>query len=116
MTDQIPSEGDYVLFRKSSSYDPVRVDLKRCATVSPKLVKFVGMYHPRQCGILEVVASFADEETAKRVQQSIDGVSGEYQRRRRAAEDEKSARLTAAVTAANEQVRKIIAAAQAASS
>jgi len=83
--------------------------MKQAEKVTPRLVKFVGANYPRQCGILEVVGSFADKATAERVSDSIGGIAGEYERRRRAAQDELSARMTAAITAANQQIARLIA-------
>lgn len=116
MTDEItpgplPNAGDWVLFRLASSYHKVAVEMKQAERVTPRLVKFVGAHYPRQCGILEVVASFSDKATAERVRDAIGGIAGEYERRRRSAHDELSARLTAAITAANQQVRRAIASA-----
>lgn len=104
-----PRAGEWILFRSASGYDRIAVEIKQAEKVTPKLVKFSGSW-PRQCGRLDVVASFVDEETARRVRDSIGGVAGEFERRRRAAEDERSRRVTEALTAANQQVARIIAA------
>jgi hypothetical protein len=82
--------------------------------VTPKLVKFVGSQWPRQCSILDLVASFKDEGTARRTADSIGGVAGEFNRRRRAANEEKTRRVTEALTAANRSVERIIASAMSA--
>lgn len=109
MSEVNPNVGDFVLFRSNGSYERVTVEVKQAAKVSPRLVKFVGTSYPRQCSILEVVASFPDEATALRVKDSIAGVAGEFSRRRRAAEAERTRRVTDALTAANRTVEEIIA-------
>jgi len=98
---------DWVLFRSESSYDPVAVQMKRATQVTPKLVRF-GANHPKQCHRLSVVAAFPKQADAERVRDAIAGVAGEYQRRRRAAEDARSAAITAALTAANKQIARLL--------
>jgi hypothetical protein len=104
----VPKAGEWVLFR-DSDYAPFRVAIKQAAKVTPKLVRFEGTQYPRQCSLLNVTASFASEEVAKRVAEQIGGVGGKFEKRRRAAEDERSSRITAARAAAEAQVIKIVA-------
>lgn len=111
----IPRAGQWVLF-KASTYNQIAVEIKRADKVTPKMVKFDGASWPRQCGILDVVAAFDDEATAKDVRNKIAGVAGEYERRRRLAESEESARILSALTAANKQVARIVAQAMSARS
>lgn len=103
----VPVAGDWVLFH-GSSYDKVSVELKQAAKITPSLVKFDGSW-PRQCNRISVVAAFADKATAERVRDSINGVAGEFNRRRREAEDERTRRITEALAAANRQVERIVA-------
>lgn len=107
------SPGDWVLFRTDASYERVKVEVKQASKVTPRLVKFEGDRHPRQCGRLGVVAAFTDETTAMQVRDAIAGISGEFERRRRAAEDERSQRITTALTAANKKIAELIAACRA---
>jgi hypothetical protein len=100
--------GDWVLFR-GSGFERVTVDLAEVAKVGPSLVKFVGKYYPRQCHILSVVAAFPTRDQAVRVQNSIAGIGGEYARRRSATNEEHARRITEALTAANQQIRTLIA-------
>ena len=101
--------GDWVLFH-GSSYDPVAVILRQAEKKTPSLIKFKGGGFPRQCNVISVVGAFADKETAERIKNNIDGVAGEFYRRRRAAEDERSRRITEALTAANQQIQRLISA------
>lgn len=100
-------QGGWVVFRRSS-YDPVSVDVRQVAKITPSLVKFEGGW-PRQCNRLSVVAYFSDKATAERVKDSINGVAREFSRHRRAIEDERSRRITEALEAANRQVERIVA-------
>lgn len=109
MSGGVPNEGDWVLFRNESSYERVAVQCCQAERVTPKLVRFVGSRHPRQCSILSVVASYADKETAERMRDKIAGVAGEFSNRRRAAEEEKSRRVTAALEAAHQSIAKLLA-------
>lgn len=104
----IPSAGDWVVFR-NDRYDPVAVQMKQAAKVTPSMVKFVGAYHPRQCHVISVVAAFTDEADAAKARDAINGIAGEFYRRRRAAEDEKSRRIIAAIAAANQQIDQYLA-------
>lgn len=109
MSEVLVSEGDWVLFN-DSGFHPLRVDIKQAAKVTPKLVKLNGLGWPRQCHRLAVVAAVADEQTALRLRDSINGVAGEFQRRQRAAEEERSRRVSEARQAATKQIAKIVAA------
>lgn len=104
-----PCAGDWVLFRTSTSYERVRVEVRQVAKTTPKLVKLEGRHWPRQCNLLDVVGVVPDKPTALRLQDAIAGVSGEFERKRRAAEDERSRRITEALIAANKQVARLIA-------
>ncbi len=101
--------GGWVLFRTGSGYRPLEVEIRQAERVTPKLVRFVGDRWPRQCNRLAVVAAVDSEDAAKRIQDSIAGVSGEFERRRRAAEDERSRRITEARDAAEKQIARIVA-------
>lgn len=103
--------GGWVLFRRPGSYERVSVSIAQVEKVSPRIIKFTGTHYPRQCGVLDVVACLPTKELAERVRDAIGGVSGEFEHRRRAAEDERSRRVTEALTAANRQIEKIVAAA-----
>lgn len=103
----IANAGDWIVFR-SDRYDAVSVSMKQALKVSPSIIKFDGGY-PRQCHILSVVASFADKSSAERVRDSINGVAGEFGRRRRTIEDERSEKITAALAKANRQIERIVA-------
>lgn len=106
----IANAGDWIVF-KNDRYDPVSVEMKQAIKVSPSIIKFEGGY-PRQCHILSVLASFADKPAAERVRDSINGVAGEFRRRRRVIEDERSEKITKALEKANRQIERIVAAAQ----
>jgi len=107
MSEVPVSAGDWVLFRTEGSYDRVAVELKQAEAVTPKLVKFAGGF-PRQCHRIGVVAAFADKAEAERARDGIAGIAGEFARRRRAAEDARSAAITAALTAANKQIERLL--------
>lgn len=108
MTEVSVAAGDWVLFRNDRSYDPVSVEMKQAEGVTPKLVKFAGTRHPRQCHRLSVVAAFAEKADAERARDGIAGIAGEFARRRRAAEDARSAAITAALAAANKQIARLL--------
>jgi hypothetical protein len=110
----VPNAGEWAVYLESPRYYPYRCEVRRIASVTPKLIKFEEQGWPRQIGRDDLRATLPNKHAADLLCQSLNGVSGEYERREEAARIEFSAKKASARLAADRVTARLIASAMSA--
>lgn len=104
----VPKAGEFALYIDYGS-----ATVRQIEKVTPKLIKFGGRSWPRQIKRGALLYAGSDEAALKQLGQSIDGVRGEYNRRRAEANKEFNARVAVAREAMERSLARLISQARA---
>ena len=98
----VPNAGDWIV---CSGWGR---EVRQVEKVTPKLIKLAGRGYTRQIKRKQVIAVAGNKDLADQIKQAIDGIEGEFSRRRRAANDDFHACVRAAREAADQQIARYL--------
>lgn len=110
MEELEPKAGDWIVYNNVLSCNRFAFNRAQVEKVTPAQIRVASSsWGHRIVKRISVRACLPTQESADLLIQSLDGASGEFEKRRRAAEDEKSRRVTEAMAATAKVVDRLIA-------